>query len=409
MKIKNIFPALLIVFIDSFSFTVMIPILPFIVEQYHQGDIAYGILLSAYAMSQFIAAPYLGTLSDKYGRKPVLIISQLGTLISWGIFAAAWFVADINVLGISLPILIIFLSRIIDGITGGNYSVAMAYISDVTPAKDRSYTFGMVNAMAGIAILVGPAFGSFTFSTKIGYLGTIIGAGSISLIALLFMLRINETLPVELRNNKKIWVSWKELLLWKRIIKFRTASTILKLLNIKFYFSFVVNAFTAVIILFAIDVFAFSEKELGITLVLAGIAMVLNQLLLVRFFVSKYGDQHSMITGIILMASGMAFSVLSTNIYYLLFTFFIMSIGISIGMATIASLLTKIASVKQQGEILGLDTAINAFTAGIAPVTASIIYTVIGKYVFVFLGAIVLMGPILNRFSNRNILQKQVV
>lgn len=397
MNFNRLLPALLITFVDTFSFTVMIPVLPFIVEQYRYGDVLYGLLLSTYAFCQFIAAPFLGTLSDKYGRKPILMLSQIGTVLSWGIFGIAYFLPDIKLLGLSLPILIIFFSRVIDGVTGGNISVVMAFVADVTREEKRAQTFGLVSAMGGLAMILGPVIGSLSYGTAIGYLGTIIVAGGIALLALIFLTQIKESLPLAQRQDRQLWECWTDLLLWNRIRKYRANNGLLRLFNLKLFFSFSVNAFTTVIILFMIDAFGYSEKELALILVVVGTMMIVNQLFMVKLFITQWGEAFSMVLSLFLMAGGLSLSIFFNSIYALLLCYYIMSIGISVGFSVFSALLTQKAPTNKQGEILGLDTAIMAFTAGLAPIIGSLLYVGLSQYVFVLLGGIVLVGPVLNR------------
>ena len=138
-------------------------------------------------------------------------------------------------------------------------------------------------------MILGPVIGSFSYGTSMGYLGTVIVAGTISFFALIFITKIKESLPPALRNDKELWCCWMELLLWKRIMKFRNTSGIFELFNIKVYFSFAINAFTTVIILYMIDAFGYSEKELAIILFSVGMMMIVNQLVMVKFLVSLFG------------------------------------------------------------------------------------------------------------------------
>src|SRR3989344_7690195 len=144
---KRLVPIAFLTFVNVIGFSIQIPVLPFIVDRYGGGPIMYGILLSSYSMFQFLGAPLLGSLSDKYGRRPILLISQTGTLISWVIFAFAYFVpSSIHVATIPLPLAIIMLSRVVDGITGGNISVANAYVSDLTGPEEKTRIFGLLGA-----------------------------------------------------------------------------------------------------------------------------------------------------------------------------------------------------------------------------------------------------------------------
>ena len=149
MKRKFV-PAYLLTLVNILGFSLMLPVLPFVVERYGGSDAVYGVLLSAYAAFQFIGAPWLGRLSDSVGRKPVLMISHAGTLLSWLIFGAAWFLPDISLWMVSLPLLVIGISRVLDGITGGNAAVSQAYISDLATREEKTWVFGTVGGIVGL-------------------------------------------------------------------------------------------------------------------------------------------------------------------------------------------------------------------------------------------------------------------
>jgi len=127
--------------------------------------------LGTFSLFQFLAAPILGALSDSYGRKPVLILTQAGTFLSWVVLGLAYLLPSSELFGfILLPIFVVFLSRMFDGITGGNASVAQAVLADLSEAKDRSNVFGMNGAVFGFSLLVGPALGSLSVGSSISFL-----------------------------------------------------------------------------------------------------------------------------------------------------------------------------------------------------------------------------------------------
>ena len=180
---KSLLTIFLIVFIDLLGFGIILPLLPYIAEKYQATPLQIGIISAAYSFFQLIASPILGRLSDRYGRKKILIISQLGSTIGYLILGLAG----------NLPLL--FLSRIIDGITGGNISIAQAYIADVTTKENRAKGMGLIGAAFGLGFIFGPAIGGAL--SKISYSAQAYFATAVSLItvfATMFFLKetVNE-------------------------------------------------------------------------------------------------------------------------------------------------------------------------------------------------------------------------
>ena len=197
---KKLLPAYLLVLVNILGFSLMLPVLPFIVEDYGAPKYVYGILLSSYSLFQFLAAPYLGKMSDFKGRKPVLLISQAGTLACWGVYVLAYFMPNTSIFGYALPLYFIALARIVDGITGGNNSVTQAYVADITTQEEKSYVFGYLGGIVGLGLIIGPGVGGFLSSGSIGYLGTVLCALFISTITLISIyVNLEESLPEEKR------------------------------------------------------------------------------------------------------------------------------------------------------------------------------------------------------------------
>src|SRR5688572_22010509 len=146
----------LIVFLDLLGFGVIIPLLPFYAMKYQASALQVTILLSIYSICQFLAAPVLGALSDRYGRRPVLIVSQLGSSAGYVLLGVVTMMQWPNAMA---ALWLIYLSRVIDGLSGGNISTAQAYISDVTTPQTRAKGMGIIGAAFGIGFAAGPAIG----------------------------------------------------------------------------------------------------------------------------------------------------------------------------------------------------------------------------------------------------------
>src|SRR5215469_175735 len=149
LRSSPLLPIFLIVAVDVLGLTIMIPLLPFYAEKLGASALEVGLLISAYAVCQLFAGPMLGKLSDRTGRKPLLLVSQAGTFIGFIITA---FAPNLSVL---------VLARCIDGATAGNLSLAQAYISDISKPEERSKSFGVIGVAFGLGFLIGPAISGF--------------------------------------------------------------------------------------------------------------------------------------------------------------------------------------------------------------------------------------------------------
>ena len=191
LDFKKIFPIFIIVLIDLLGLTIIIPLMPLYATSFGASAVMIGLLGATYPLMQFIGAPIFGRLSDRYGRKPVLVVSQIGTLIGF------------LILGFSNALWMLFFSRIIDGLSGANISTAQAAISDSTSEKTRTQGLGLLGAAFGLGFVVGPliAFISLLASGNDYRVPAFIAAGCSLLSILLTWFLFDETLPVERRGD----------------------------------------------------------------------------------------------------------------------------------------------------------------------------------------------------------------
>lgn len=389
MKIKRqVYPILLLNFVNALGFSVIFPVLPFIIEKYNATPLTYGFLISAYALFQFMGSPILGSLSDKYGRRPLLLVSQLGTLISWIVFGISYFLPDKTILSISLPILVIGLARVVDGITGGNISVANAYLADVTEPKERTKIYGLSGAIFGIAFIVGPVMGGFSSSFSIGYLGTTILAAGISLLTLILLIFFvpeshkDQDKEIEIRLSKELNIIRK--------IRSLENPMLSKLFARRLFFTLSFSAYTSILTLYTRDRFGLDSKQLGLVFLIIGFYLVINQGLISRRFSDKLGEAKTYIVGQLIFFAGLVMLYFA-NTLPLFFAFsYIANLGVSLSIPTFKSIITTAVDGKKQGLINGIDESIFSISSATAPILSGLLYGVLAYKLTPLLGIFLL-------------------
>ena len=299
-------PAYLLTLVNVLGFSILMPILPFVVEDYGAPKWVFGLLLTLYSASQFIGAPILGALSDSNGRKPILLISQAGTLLSWIVFVFALSLPDNSILGLALPLWIIILSRILDGVTGGNTAVANAYIADITTRQEKSYIFGYLGGIAGIGMIIGPGLGGLAASTSWSYTGTMLISIIISTLTLItIIVLLKESHPLEKRTPRKKQSILKSFRILKRIKEIKPKPIIKLLFLLKFFFSSMMAFYIATISLFLIDLFSFDVQHLGYFMFAGGLFLAINQAFVAQKFIKIMGEYRTLILGLALSTLGL--------------------------------------------------------------------------------------------------------
>ncbi len=393
-------PIFFLTFVNVIGFSLLIPVLPEIIATYYKGpysDIIFGGLLSTYALMQFLSAPLLGGLSDKFGRRKLLIFSQLGTLLSWGIFAIAYFIPTTTFMGLSVPLLIITFSRVIDGMTGGNVSIANAWISDVTTKAEKTQAFGLTGAIFGTGFLFGPALGGFSSTTQFGYIGTVITAATISFITLAYLIvKLPESLPKEKRNHDLDIHLIQDINVFAKFSVFDHQPFIKSLLKLRTVFAFIFSSFTTMITLVLTGAYNLSSLGMGIVISTIGLFSIVNQAVLVPKIAKKFGNLKTFFIGIILVA--IAFILFApiptfTANTYRIFSFilfyidmFFLNLGLATVMTTFKSILTSNTNEHQQGIATGIDDSLRALGTGIAPILAGILFALIDVWSLTLLG-----------------------
>ncbi len=399
---RNIFASkyfiiFLLTFVNGLSMTMLFPVLPYIIKTYQQPEVVLWVLLGTFSLFQFLAAPILGSLSDSYGRKPILIVTQAGTLLSWIVLWFAYLLPDTTLFGfILLPILVIFLSRMFDGITGWNASVAQAVLADMTNQEERSKVFGMNGAVFGMSLLVGPALGSLSVWFSISFLGTAILWAIISLITLAIMyVSFQETLAIEDRKEK-VKIRFKEINVFAQIYKWGGITTIKYALIMKLFIFTSFVSYTSVSALYLMDVFGFSASNIWFYLTSTGCFLIFHQAVSIRYFLKNFWDRKSLLFALIFMAVWFTCMWLSKNIGVFTLFYFVAVLWISLSFTTLWALFSRSADKKNQWEVLGMSTWLESLISIGVPIAATFAYGYLTFSIFIIIGIIPLWALILS-------------
>ncbi len=343
------------VFIDLVGFGIIIPVLPLYAQKYGPSETVIGLLLAVYSVMQFIFAPILGKLSDKVGRRPVLLVSLIGTSIGF------------LTMGLANTLWLLFLGRIIDGITGGNISTAQAYIADVTPPDKRSSAMGLIGAAFGLGFIFGPALGGalshISLAAPLYFAAALAAANAIALYFLL-----PESLSEEHRasaGRASIAEIFRESGNWQLGVVFAT-----------YFFGTVAFAMlTAIYTLFAVQRFDLKPNHIGYIFASQGIIGVIIQGGLLGRLIKAVGEKILAVTGTFLLAASMLALPLANNITMLLLA----SSGIAIGNSFVTPVLNGLASksvnAAWQGRVLGVLQSVASLARIIGPALGGFLLT----------------------------------
>lgn len=376
MENKRLFSIILVVFIDLLGFSLILPLLPYYAQTFQASETVTGLLIASYALMQLIGAPILGRLSDRFGRRPILIASVFGTFLGF------------LLLGFANTLWMLFASRIIDGTTGGNLSVAQAYISDVTDAKDRSKGLGMIGAAFGLGFIIGPVTGGLL--SQWGYDVPAFVAAAISLINLIL---IYTWLPESLTEEKRSQMTEKRpaITLKALLVAFQHPFTG-SLLITRFFFGLAFAILQTIFALFALTKFNLSARDTGFVLTYVGVLSVIMQGFLVGRLTSRFREDLLITVSVALMGISLLGWALAPSVLwlYIIMTPTAMSGGLL--NTLLSSTLTKAVEPQEIGGILGLSSAVESSTRIIAPILGGILLQQIGTWAPGIFGAIIMAG-----------------
>ena len=379
-----IFAIFLIVLSDLLGFGVIIPLLPFYALKYSASALQVGLMFSIYSACQLIASPILGLMSDRFGRRPVLLLSQFGSVIGYVLLGYATARQWNNV---SLGLAVVFLSRAIDGLSGGNISTAQAYIADITTQENRAKGMGLLGAAFGLGFTFGPGIGGV-----LGHFHVSLPAFAAALFSLIAATQTYLWLP-ESRVHKPS----EESEVWLHPSKFRPILQNPLLVQLQLIWFVTMMAFVMLEATFALYlnvIFGYGPSQVGYFFCFVGVIIIIVQGGLIGRLTSRVGEWNLMIIGALLVSAAMAMYVdvaWHRFVWLLLAAGFFNATGRSIQGPTIQSLVSRYSSPDQQGATFGLFHMLGSLARVIGPAVATAVYASHHTAPFALAGAITLV------------------
>jgi MFS family permease len=414
VKQPSLFPILLVNFVGTLGFSIVLPFLVFLVTKFGGNAIVYGLLAATYPAFQLIGAPVLGRWSDIFGRKKVLLLSNVGTSVGWILFLFALslpseksFSIDIYFLGtfvINIPLLVLFLARAIDGITGGNISIANAYLADLSSDRTRSKNFGKMAISSNLGFILGPALAGILGGTIYGAILPVLAALILSLVTLIviyFLLRESkpsseEILVPEEGTIRKVFsqecrepystVSTKKPRLWD-VFKLKHISFLL-VLYFLIFLGF--NIYYAAFPTHAANDLKWSVTQLGIFYaVLSGI-MVLVQGPILRKALKKFSEEKLVVIGSLILGTNFILFV-SNNIVSVSGAVILFAVGNGLMWPSFMSILSRRAGSKLQGAVQGVAGSFGGLASIVGLSLGGFLYNSIGGATFLISAGVILV------------------
>jgi DHA1 family tetracycline resistance protein-like MFS transporter len=390
----NIF---IVVFVDLLGFGLILPLLPYYAETFGASPLVIGLIVASYAAASLVGAPLMGRLSDRYGRRRILLLSVAGTFIGYlllgfaqpiGSFSANLFASHaVNAFIIG----VLFVSRAIDGFTGGNITVAQAYITDITDETNRSRGLGIIGSAFGLGFILGPAAGGL-----LSHWGYNIPALAAAVLAFINLISIFFFLPESLTNEQRT-VNLQErrpTVTLKALIAALNRPKVGPLLLVRFFIMLAFALFQAVFALFAQNRLNLSAQSTGFVLTYIGVYSVLVQGVGIGLLTKRFTDNTIIIGALCLMSIGFIGWTFAPNLPIMLLVILPLSGSGWVLNTIITSAITKAVAPEEIGGMLGISASIESVSRVISPTLGGFLFGSIGAWAPGVAGAAVLLWTV---------------
>ncbi len=365
MKKHRLLTIFTVVFVNMLGFGLILPLLPFYAETFNASGTVVGLLVASYAAAQMIGAPVLGRISDCYGRRPILLVSLLGSFLGFVL------------LGVANALWLLFASRILDGLTGGNVTVARAYITDVTDERDRAKGMGLIGAAFGLGFIIGPAMGGLLSTGERYAVPALVAAGLTALNLLAVYLWLPESLSAERRAEL---AADRETFSLRSLHNVLSRPRVSPLLQIVFVFGLALAIFEGVFSLYAQKHLDLASNQTGYMLAYVGLLVALVQGAAIGRLAARFQEERLLLGAAAIMTVSLMGWAYAPTVLAALLVLAPLSLSIGVLSATIHTALTKVVHSDEVGGILGLSAALTSLARAIGPATGGVLFDVVGVW-----------------------------
>jgi MFS transporter, DHA1 family, tetracycline resistance protein len=365
------------VFLYLVGFGVIIPILPLLGKQFGASSTQVGLLMSIYSLMQFFFSPMWGRVSDRLGRRPVLLFCLLGEAGAYLLFAAA---RDLNML---------FVARALAGFFGASISTASAYISDVTPANERSKGMALIGAAFGLGFMVGPALGGgLTWLAEGSTSFTLYFVSALCFLTFIFgYFFLQESLKEKANHSRESR--------WQNFIKYFKRPVVSQLLWIFFINTLAFATFEATLVLLMADRFAWGLGEVSFGFAYIGVISTVNQGLLVRRLLPRFGERNMLVFGISMMTLCFAAIPMATELWMMVIVMTVLPFAYAFMNPTLLGSLSVLSASNEQGAVLGSAQGLAALGRILGPAFGGFVYGAHQGSPFFFAALFTLIGSLI--------------
>jgi DHA1 family tetracycline resistance protein-like MFS transporter len=412
-----ILPILTVNFVSTLGFSIVLPSLVFLVTRFGGNALVYGLMGATFSFFQLLGAPILGRWSDRFGRRRILLLSELGTLVSWAIFLAALTLPSLPLLSIdsrvlgaftlTVPLVALFVARALDGLTGGDVSIANAYLADISDDKNRSANFGRMAVASNLGFVFGPALAGLLGAAGMGEVVTVVAALLISAVACLLVgFGLPDSTPCVLAADpeqvsvrKLFGQAQKECFSMPAARRLSLAEVLalpsMKVLLAVYFLVFLAfNLFYVAFPVYAATGIRWSLTQVGLYFAVMGLMMALVQGPVLSWLSRRWSERKLALVGSVVLAASFPFFT-SSSAWAIYLGTGLLAIGNGIMWPSVLAILSRTTDQSAQGAVQGFASSAGAVASIAGLLLGGLLYHSLGSGVFLFSGALVALSCVL--------------